>query len=767
MSSISSELAAVLTTVRRPGDFFASGTIEFLAPQLEVEGVGPIALPLLPTQAKQLVAAAERAPFGRGEQTLVDTAVRRTWQIGPDQVRIQGGGWARTLSAILARVCDGLGVAEPVQAEFYKLLLYDEGSFFASHRDTEKAPGMFATLVVVLPSTSTGGELLVRHKDREVRLDLHCPDPSEVAFAAFYADCVHEVLPITSGFRLALIYNLLRPGPGRLPEPPSYANQQARLAALLQAWGADLSRSITDAPEKLIFPLEHAYTSAELGFEALKGADAAAAAVLMAAAQTADCDLHLALISVQESGSAEYTGYTSSYRRWSEPDEDEFEEVEVLDHSIALSTWQRPDGQPSVLGEIPVGDDELCPPDALDELEPDEEHFHEATGNEGASFERTYRRAALVLWPRKRFFAVLCQAGLTVTLPYLADLTECWLSSGKDYTSALWHEAHELSGHMIASWHGQERYLSREKAPTHTTQMLILLIQLRDKTRLEAFLATIAAGSGVYTEGDNDAIAQALGVLPPQRAAALTQQIITGNAATSLTACGNLLARLVAAEGHGREGHLRGAATALVEALPGDPQRAAAERTWWQDRSVKSRFVIDLLEALCRIDPRLAERAADYMLTWPQTYNVDTILVPAMRDLVRSTIAREPAVQRLRDTCLAHLRARIAEPLAPPNDRSRASALSCQCRHCAELSRFLADPEREAWAFKAVEADRSHVEQTIQRAHCDVDVTTDRRGRPYTLVCTKNQASYDRRAKQRRKDLEDVIHLGGGDVLRH
>src|SRR4029079_16076224 len=99
--------------------------------------------------------------------------------------------------------------------------------------------------------------------------------------------------------------------------PPSYGNQQARLTTLLQAWGADLGRSTTDAPEKLIFPLEHAYTSAELGFGALKGADAAAAAVLMAAAQAADCDLHLALIAIEESGSAEYTGYTSSYRRWS------------------------------------------------------------------------------------------------------------------------------------------------------------------------------------------------------------------------------------------------------------------------------------------------------------------------------------------------------------------------------------------------------------------------------------------------------------------
>ena len=38
-----------------------------------------------------------------------------------------------------------------------------------------------------------------------------------MAFAAFYADCVHEVLPITSGYRLALVYNLRRQGRGQLP----------------------------------------------------------------------------------------------------------------------------------------------------------------------------------------------------------------------------------------------------------------------------------------------------------------------------------------------------------------------------------------------------------------------------------------------------------------------------------------------------------------------------------------------------------------------
>ena len=55
--------------------------------------------------------------------------------------------------------------------------------------------------------------------------------------------------------------------------------------------------------------------------------------------------------------------------------------------------------------------------------------------------------------------------------------------------------------------------------------------------------------------------------------------------------------------------------------------------------------------------------------------------------------------------------------------------------------------------------DRRHVEETIRRDGCDVDCATDKRGRPYSLVCTKNQASYDRRAGQRKRDLKDLAQL--------
>jgi predicted 2-oxoglutarate/Fe(II)-dependent dioxygenase YbiX len=319
MGSLATELADILSTVRRPGDFFASGRIELLTPRLEVDGVGPIALPLLPMQAEQLVAAAERAPYGRGTDTLVDIQVRRTWQIAAEKVRIGGKHWAPMLDAILGRVAEGLGIADPIAAELYKLLVYDQGSFFVSHRDTEKAPGMFGTLVLAFPSNSTGGELAVKHKGREVRFDLRSEDPSEAAFAAFYADCIHEVLPVTSGCRLTLVFNLLRKGRGPLPNPPSYESEQAAAAKLLRSWGSSKQSADDDAPEKLIYPLEHAYTPAELGFDKLKGADAAVASMLVAAATQAGCDLHLALLSIAESGSAEYTeNYGSRRGRWSE-----------------------------------------------------------------------------------------------------------------------------------------------------------------------------------------------------------------------------------------------------------------------------------------------------------------------------------------------------------------------------------------------------------------------------------------------------------------
>ena len=116
MRSISAKLAGLLRKVERPGDFYAAGTAAIFPPQLGVEGVGVIALPLLDVQAEQLIAAAERAPYGRGSETVHDETVRRTWQIDASRVRIGGRHWQESLNAIAANAAAGLGVAEPVAA---------------------------------------------------------------------------------------------------------------------------------------------------------------------------------------------------------------------------------------------------------------------------------------------------------------------------------------------------------------------------------------------------------------------------------------------------------------------------------------------------------------------------------------------------------------------------------------------------------------------------------------------------------------------------
>lgn len=79
---------------------------------------------------------------------------------------------------------------------------------------------------------------------------------------------------------------------------------------------------------------------------------------------------------------------------------------------------------------------------------------------------------------------------------------------------------------------------------------------------------------------------------------------------------------------------------------------------------------------------------------WPKIYELVAVLVPAAL-AIGQPVDTDAAAKRLRDACIPHLRARIAELLAPADDWTRAATLTCQCRDCAELSLFLADPTRQ------------------------------------------------------------------------
>jgi hypothetical protein len=271
------------------------------------------------------------------------------------------------------------------------------------------------------------------------------------------------------------------------------------------------------------------------------------------------------------------------------------------------------------------------------------------------------------------------------------------------------------------------------------------------------FIARRSA-AGAYGATDNSALALVLGQVSPGKAAELLRAVIAANVGRLPGACAGLLARCARADPP-RRAALRVPAETLLDGLP-DGRENAPLPHWERPELLNPAQIADAVAGFVQIDNAIADRALERFLSLPAVYDLDHLLLPAALLLKEAGSDPEPApVTRLRQAVLAHLDARIALPLEPPSDWARTSELPCRCAHCRGLSRFLASPSEPVWHFKAAEADRSHVAHSISRANCDLDLATNKRGRPYTLVCTKNQASFDRRVRQRARDLEDRSRL--------
>ena len=88
-----------LKSVKRPG-FFAIGGLHLMSlPSISLN-VAPetiLGLPLGRHQEKLIIASSTPAPFGRGEETLLDTSVCCTWQLSPEQFTINNSQWTEQL----------------------------------------------------------------------------------------------------------------------------------------------------------------------------------------------------------------------------------------------------------------------------------------------------------------------------------------------------------------------------------------------------------------------------------------------------------------------------------------------------------------------------------------------------------------------------------------------------------------------------------------------------------------------------------------------
>ena len=763
-SSVTERLHAVLKKIDRPGSFCVSGSVPAVMPGLNVTGLGPIGLPLAPKQAKELKGVCEQAPYGKGTETVVDKKVRRVWHLKPESFALTNPDWLPFLDETVRKVRDGLGLErQQLEAHLYDLLLYEPGGFFLPHRDGEKLARMVATLVIVLPSAHQGGELIVRHEGEERTIDFSTTNGNLFRnhFAAFYADCEHEIRPLSEGYRLCLVYNLTLAKSKKAIAAPRTAEHVEKLVPILQEWVG------MDEPRKLVVTLEHQYTQEGLTWDALKGVDAVKARVLLEAANRADCEVHLALLTFHESGSAEYAAPPRGRRRhWEYGDEGgegPYEMGEVFDSDLSAEHWSDSAGKKLSVGAMDVEEDELVDPEGLTAGTPREE-FEGYTGNAGMTLDRWYHHGALFLWPRRRRYQILCDTGSRSASEALALLVRQWREAGAEVAAHLRAECHDFAGTIVSQWPANTHAWHHTGEPK-SHGLLESLAAIDDARLIGSYLTGVVARDAAVEPGKElVSVCQkhGWGTFRPELEAvfrATTRQTLARDV--------RILEHVCTANPRKKAGWPelcaslgRSAVDSLVR-IDGEPE----EYAHWRKEPSSPSLVAALTRALAATEQSEAlSRLVDHMLATPAKYPLIETHVPALTALqpwlAKQVKKPSPPLARWAEACCVQLESLTAQEPQPPDDfRRDAPITTTRNDEVAELKRFLEDPRDEVHRFRVEGGRRDGLEHLIRNHNLDLKTETDRKGRPFTLVCTKTTASYEARLKKYHEDQEHLATL--------
>lgn len=261
---------------------------------------------------------------------------------------------------------------------------------------TEKEPGMFGTLVICLPSKYEGGEIVASHRGQS--RTFQTGSTFNHTYIAWYADVKHEVKPITSGYRLVLVYNLVQRSTGPTQSAAILAREKKELSSMLGSWARGVKKEKSKAPMFLIYQFDYEYTDVSLRFESLKGLDKVKAEYLREICSKVGVGFYLASMERTEYGPCDEDYHKHRYG-YDDSDSEEDEEEdrtsgathtleEVLQESIQLKRMIDLDGS-LIARDISIQEEDIVQEDPFSR-DPDKEDFEGYTGNAGASATHFY-----------------------------------------------------------------------------------------------------------------------------------------------------------------------------------------------------------------------------------------------------------------------------------------------------------------------------------------------------------------------------------------
>jgi predicted 2-oxoglutarate/Fe(II)-dependent dioxygenase YbiX len=756
---------------------------------LEVEGFGHVRFPVTPAKARKLLGLGRPARFGRGEETLTDPDVRDTWEIPKHLVRAEWNDAG--LKDILATIKEELGLpnAAELTADLHSLLVYEQNQHFLAHQDSEKDDSMVGTLVVTLPSSYTGGELMVGHNEE---WKAYRGSKTALSLVAFYADCRHEVLKVASGYRITLTYNLLVHGDSSRPEGDD--GTVAELADLLREhFSTPVPRHYggpaADPPNRLVYLLDHEYTPRALKWSRLKGADASRVSLLREAANRADCEAILALADIKTTHGAfkdDYDDYRYR-RRWDDDDdEDEYDDddgsgndtqyeiQELIDSEVALTHWTGPDGTRLEETSLRVDGTEVCASTPTGDLESYSSEYEGYMGNWGNTLDRWYHRAAVVVWPREQAFANRAETSPAWALDELAAMVSAGDASGAQATAAtlssFWDGAlrdrtAEERG-RVSGLYGKALRAAGAVADAETAAMLLRPFRIENLTgaHVNSF-GKIADGYGqqwtgqllrTWFGGDGPAWAYGGGQERPQWLADRLPGLCAGLQATG--SAGALAARQILDLAW--DWLSKDIATGLTLSSPS----YRSEKLGGLGKPLAS--VLTAAAAIGTASTRDAV-AGHIRKQGDAVTALEMSALRAAAELSRDGAQGNVGFADLAADCAARLGARLARPQRASGDWSIGlPAGGCTCDLCDTLRVFGEDKSRRTFEWPLAQQGRQHVHSRIDAAELPVTHQTRRQGRPYTLVLKKTEALFAREQEERIRDETDLEWLAAQWNLR-
>jgi hypothetical protein len=764
----SDSVLSALSAITGTGKFHSSGVAPFFFPGLEVEGVGEIAFPLPASQAKELAAGAEPAPFGKGEETIHDESVRKCWQLDAARFSISSPEWQSFLGKALEHVRADLGITGKISAHPYKLLLYGEGGHFKAHRDTEKLDAMFGTLIVALPSAHEGGRLFIRHDGREIEVDFSRPEHRHgFQHAAFFADCEHEVEPVRSGYRCCLVYNLRLdegdPGALNLPLDAQARTLLRPLAELKKGRRGELTAVL----------LEHHYTEANFSLHQLKGHDQARTRALFAAAKEAGFTAHLGLVTYHQMGELEEGGSRRRRRHWDDDDDDEPADGtmgEIYEESLSIGLWRDAADRPVPLGSYSIDEDALLTREEFGKGDPDEKEAEGYTGNAGCTMDYWYRRAAVVLWAREEQEEILCRYDFHGACRVFADLAG---DEKKRRAKGFLRLGEAVVCRLMESLNQADRFHHLSHRAEHP---FVVTLEALAKSGARGLLDTLMAGipDEVWVLCDAPLWRRLHSAFGVDAFRGLYERMLAGDPDAWRHILFPILDALLA--------HQDGEAPAraIAARLAGLRPRALQSGGWVSPQARSSAAdpgeARVLLAASHLLAPEARKAAFRFLLADQSLDHLRAVLVPILLGyaaaLRQRTGSLYPELHAYAGDLLA---AEMARPLPPfpdwvrpcPAPAQRAAPKfghhpSYQLRKDAafrELADFMADPDARTREFRHPQDIRNLLESYIATHDLDLDRTTLRKGSPHALACTKNDKSHQRALARRAADEKLLAQL--------